>query len=343
MKKICYRIVALIAIACLFHAVSYAQMRNFIGSNGRVIEAEFLGFDEATQIVKLRLKDGREQNVKLDLFAAESQQWIKSGGKAADNPFGDGAPAGDVGKAGDRKILTIKNVEYAFRWCPSGTFMMGSPSSEERRQNNETQHRVTLSHGFWMLETEVTQQMWESVMRNNPSDVNGAKRPVEKVSWDDSQRFIRMLNDWGVAPAGFKFSLPTEAQWEYACRAGTTTTFHFGNALSREQANFGQGGQGVPPSELQKTIEVRSYSANTWGLYDMHGNVWEWCLDWQGDYPSGAVTDPTGVPTGDRRVIRGGGWVDPASVCRSAARQGNGSPSTRNALFGFRLALVRAE
>ena len=165
MKKTDYRIIALTLFVIAFSISSaFAQeYRNFTGSNGRIIEAAFLGFDEATQIVKLRLKDGREQNVKLDLFAAESQQWIKSGGKDADNPFGDAAPSGDVEKAGDRKVLTIKDVEYAFRWCPPGTFTMGN---EERITDAERQHRVTLTRGFWMLETEVTQAMWISMMGN---------------------------------------------------------------------------------------------------------------------------------------------------------------------------------
>ena len=331
-----YKLFALALIAAAFSVASaFAQeYRNFTGSNGRIIEAAFLGFDEATQIVKIRLKDGREQNVKLDLFAAESQQWIKTGGKAADNPFGDVAPAGDVGKAGDRKVLTIKDVEYAFRWCPPGTFMMGSPESEEGKQGGETQHQVTLTQGFWMLETEVTQQMWISIMGSNPSEFNGAKRPVEKVSWDDCQEYITKLNSMGIAPAGFKFSLPTEAQWEYACRAGTTTAFYFGNTLSKEQANFGD----------QRTREVGSFPANAWGLYDMHGNVSEWCLDIFGDYISGAVTDPMGASTGDRRVLRGGGLRNNAGFCRSALRINNRDPSSfRHTDLGLRLSLVRAE
>ncbi|MGL6225053.1 MAG: SUMF1/EgtB/PvdO family nonheme iron enzyme, partial [Thermoguttaceae bacterium] len=122
--------------------------------------------------------------------------------------------------AGERKVLTIKGVEYAFRWCPAGTFEMGSPTSEKDRGGDETQHQVTLSKGFWMLETEVTQEMWKSVMGSNPSGFKGKNLPVETVSWDDCQNFIKQLNN--SSPSGFKFSLPTEAHWEYACRAGTT-------------------------------------------------------------------------------------------------------------------------
>ena len=234
---------------------------------------------------------------------------------------------GDAG--GGRKVLTINGVEYAFRWCPSGTFQMGSPRDEAARYDDETQHQVTLSRGFWMLETVVTQEMWEKVMGNNPSNFKGANLPVERVSWDDSQEYIKKLNDLKIAPAGFKFSLPTEAQWEYACRAGTTTAYHFGNTLTQQQANFG-GNQ---------TRDVGSYPANAWGLRDMHGNVWEWCADWFGDYPSGAVTDPTGAERGSVRVIRGGSWYNLAEDCRSALR-GRHDPSYRSSDIGLRLSLV---
>jgi len=242
-------------------------------------------------------------------------------------------------KAGERMVLTINDTEYAFRWCPPGTFMMGSlwgePGRPLLRGSNERQHQVTLSRGFWMLETQVTQAMWESAMGNNPSRFRGDKRPVESVSWNDSHEYITKLNELGIAPEGFRFSLPTEAQWEYACRAGTTTAYHFGNTLSREQANF--RGSGV-----EQTSEVGRYPANAWGLHDMHGNVWEWCLDWFGPYPSGAVTDPTGSLQGPGRVFRGGCWLSFAAINRSAYRYWS-EPSHRSIGIGFRLALVRAE
>jgi formylglycine-generating enzyme required for sulfatase activity len=236
-------------------------------------------------------------------------------------------------KAGECMTLTINDVEYAFRWCPAGTFMMGSPLGETGRDDDETLHRVTLSKGFWMLETQVTQGMWTSVMGNNPSKFKGTKLPVERVFWNDCQKYIEKLNGLKVAPAGFKFALPTEAQWEYACRAGTTTAYHFGNTLTKEQANFGDMMAG-------KTSEVGSYPANAWGLYDMHGNVWEWCLDWQSDdYPSGAVTDPIGSPHGSYRVVRGGSWGGKAEYCRSANRGGD-NPANRSNIQGLRLCLV---
>ena len=207
--------------------------------------------------------------------------------------------------------------------------MMGSPADEPNRQNNETQRPVTLSKGFWMLETEVTQGMWMSVMGNNPSSNKGLNFPVTDVSWNDCQEYIKKLNELKVAPAGYRFSLPTEAQWEYACRAGTTTAYHFGSTLTQRQANF-SGGQ---------TRDVGSYPANAWGLKDMHGNVWEWCLDWYDDYPSGAVIDPTGAERGSFRVIRGGCWFYFALRCRSAYR-GYFVPAYGDFVIGLRLSLV---
>jgi len=250
--------------------------------------------------------------------------------------------------AGDRMVLTIKGVEYPFRWCPPGTFMMGSPPSEKGRGDNETQHQVTLSRGFWMLETQVTQGMWESISGSNPSKFGGSKNlPVEQVSWEECQAYIMALHAFsrGVAPEDYWFALPTEAQWEYACRAGTTTPFNFGSTLKGDKANCDGNhpyGTSTKGKDLEKTSDVGSYPANAWGLYDMHGNVLEWCLDWYGDYPSGAVTDPTGAPHGSYRVIRGGGWTDNAKGCRSAHRDYD-APSFRGNFIGIRLSLVRAE
>ena len=240
--------------------------------------------------------------------------------------------ANDDQKAGDRMVLKIKDVEYAFRWCPPGTFTMGSPTSEADRSDRETQHQVTLTRGFWMLETEVTQAMWTSVTGSNPSEFKGSKLPVEQVSWEDCQEFIKKLNELKAAPVGFKFSLPTEAQWEYACRAGTTTAYHFGNTLTQQQADF----------DGNQTKEVGSYPANAWGLKDMHGNVWEWCLDRYGNYPGGAVTDPTGADRGSDRMLRGGCSGGPAGRCRSAVRRFF-DQSDRDLIYGVRLSLVRAE
>ncbi|MCL2625043.1 MAG: SUMF1/EgtB/PvdO family nonheme iron enzyme, partial [Planctomycetaceae bacterium] len=252
-------------------------------------------------------------------------------------------------QVGRRAVLAIKEVEYHFRYCPAGMFLMGSPASEKERRSNETQHQVTLSRGFWMLETPVTQEMWESVMGDNPSDLKGERYPVECVSWDDCQEYIQKLNDMDIVPKSYRFSLPTEAQWEYACRAGTTTPFHFGDALNGDKANchgfhpYGPWLKGWTTGRYyRRTTKVRSYPPNDWGLYDMHGNVWEWCLDLYGTYPVGDVTDPVGASNDSRRVRRGGGWFTYAGDCRSAYRDYL-KPSDRANFIGFRIVLVRVD
>ncbi len=246
---------------------------------------------------------------------------------------------------GERMVLTIKGVEVAFRWCPPGTFMMGSPEGEAERDDNETLHEVELTRGFWLAETETTQGLWTAVMGNNPSHFKGDDLlPAEKVSWDDCQDFIRKLNDMGIVTDGV-FRLPTESEWEYACRAGTTTAISFGNVCDGSQANcngnypYGTDSKG---QYLEKTAKVGSYIANPWGLYDMHGNVLEWCADWYGDYPTGKSTDPTGATSGRNRVLRGGSWHNLARDCRSASRR-NYVPAYRNIINGFRLLLTDAK
>ena len=246
----------------------------------------------------------------------------------------DAPPAEPDRKAGERMVLKIQDVEYAFRWCPPGTFMMGSPPNEPEREDNERQHRVTLSRGFWMLETEVTQAMWTSVMGGNSSDIKSL--PAVNVSWNGSQEYIKALSIMFVAPAGYRFSLPTEAQWEYACRAGTTTAFYFGNTLNREHVNYWQDGG------LERAMPVGSFPANAWGLQDMHGNVYEWCLDWFGEYPRGAITDPTGAVRGMQRVLRSGSWRDGVERYRSA-RRGQCPPEYTDSRIGLRLVLIPVE
>jgi formylglycine-generating enzyme required for sulfatase activity len=234
---------------------------------------------------------------------------------------------------------------------PAGSFRMGSPESELVRYSDEPQHTVTISHAFKMGKYEVTQAEYQSVMGVNPSYFPGdLTRPVETVSWLNASNYCCRLTACearaGRLPGGWVYRLPTEAEWEYACRAGTATPFHYGNELRSGMANFdgryeylvGDPYHYNSSGIYLGTTAVGSYGANAWGLYDMHGNVWEWCLDWGGTY-AGSVTDPTGPSTGSDRVVRGGGWGYGADYCRSAYRSGI-YPGDRDGRLGFRVALV---
>ncbi len=220
----------------------------------------------------------------------------------------------------------------------SGEFLMGSPSSEAKRDDDEgPQHRVRISKPFYMGKHEVTQAQWRAVMGSNPSHFKGDDLPVEQVSWDGIQEFCRKLSE----RAGRTIRLPTEAEWEYSCRAGTTTPFHFGSTISPDQVNYdgnhpyGEGRKGV---YREKTTSVGSFPANAWGLYDMHGNVWEWCGDWCGEdyYADSPGADPTGPGSGKYRVLRGGSWLSLARYCRCANRRWC-RPGLRNDYVGFRV------
>ncbi len=229
-------------------------------------------------------------------------------------------------KAGAILEKEIKKQVFTFAYIPPGEFNMGSPSDEPGRRNDEILHKVTLIKGFYMQTTQVTQGQWKAVMGDNPSNFKecGDDCPVETVSWNDVNDFIKKLNELNGSDG--KYRLPTEAEWEYAARAGTDTPFAFGKCLSTDDANYSGNHplEGCPKGEYRrKTIPVGSLKANNWGLYDMHGNVWEWVEDRYGDYPAGSVSDPVGPESGSIRVVRGGGWNYDASCCRSAFRDGN--------------------
>jgi formylglycine-generating enzyme required for sulfatase activity len=221
--------------------------------------------------------------------------------------------------------FTFQGIRQGFRWIPPGTFMMGSPKDEAGRYDDETLHQVTLTQGYWLAETTCTQALWQAVMGENPSEFKGDDRPVEKVSWEDSQSFLRKLNAW-QPELGLR--LPTEAEWEYGCRAGTQTAFWFGDRIDPERVHFGKGSGTLPAKALEP---------NPWGFYQMHGNVREWCQDWLSTYPSSAVSDPQGPDSGQYRVLRGGSWHDEGRYCRSADRYGL-TPDLRYDVSGFRLA-----
>jgi formylglycine-generating enzyme required for sulfatase activity len=233
-------------------------------------------------------------------------------------------------------------------WIPPGIFTMGSPDTEIDRWSNEgPQTAVTISRGFWMAKYEVTQAEYQALMGSNPSFFTGdLDRPVEMVNWYDATNYCGKLTDQersvGRLPAGYVYRLPTEAEWEYACRAGTTTATAFGNSLTSTQANFDGGypynGAANGPF-LDTTTKVGSYAPNAWGLHDMHGNVYEWCLDLYDLYPGGSVTDPKGAISGLNRMVRGGSWVNNGERCRSAGRDFLWSDGWRNAI-GFRVVLA---
>jgi formylglycine-generating enzyme required for sulfatase activity len=221
-------------------------------------------------------------------------------------------------------------------WVEPGTFTMG----QSNISNAAPVHDVTLSKGFYLGKYEVTQAQYEVVMTGNTDSLsatpstryNGnANRPVETVSWNDIQIFLNRLNaqQSGNIPSGWSYVLPTEAEWEYACRAGTTTAYSWGNTIATSNANYSSSG-------LSQTSDAGNYAANPWGFFDMHGNVWEWTADWYGSYSSGAQTDPTGAASGSNRVLRGGAWGNTGTYLRSANRHNN-PPSLPHSYVGFRV------
>jgi formylglycine-generating enzyme required for sulfatase activity len=231
---------------------------------------------------------------------------------------------------------------------PAGEFDMGSPDSDKDAESDEKpQHRVKISKPFYLGKYEVTQEQYEKVMGKNPSHFaktgEGKERlagldtsqfPVERVSWEDALTFCEKLSSLAEEKkAGWLYRLPTEAEWEYACRAGTTTRYHVGDTLTAKEANF--------DSKLERTTKVGSYPANAFGLHDMHGNVWEWCADWYNpeEYTKDQRVDPQGPSQGATRVNRGGSWDSTPRYCRSACRF-RGPPSDRILYLGFRLVRV---
>ena len=219
---------------------------------------------------------------------------------------------------------------------PAGKFMMGSPASEEGRGDDEGPRRqVAISRPFYMGIYEVTQEQYQAVMGESPDDFEDAKLPVGRTSWDDAVEFCRKLSQ----RTGRTVRLPTEAEWEYACRAGTTTPFNTGETISTDQANYGGDhvyGSGRKGLNRQAAVPVGTFKPNAWGLYDMHGNVFEWCADWYADSYAGAKNqDPQGPSSGTLRVYRGGRWGYSPRFCRSASRF-RYAPGIRGFNYGFR-------
>ena len=253
----------------------------------------------------------------------------------------------------------VGDVLQKMRWVPAGTFWMGSPENEAGRDDDETRHLVTLQKGFWLADTPCTQELWQEVMGKNPSYFVSPQRPVEQVSWEDTQEFFEALEE---RLPSFRARLPTEAEWEHACRAGRETAtwkgdleilgennaplldsigWYGGNSMQNFELEKGYNSSGWKelqyPGGNAGTHPVGQKTPNPWGLYDMLGNVFEWCEDWFGLIPSTPATDPGGAERGSGRVIRGGSWFSDARYVRAACRSGGG-PGLRGFYLGFRLA-----
>lgn len=230
-------------------------------------------------------------------------------------------PALAAAETPTKTIALPGGVEARFVWIAPGSYRRGSAADEPDRGADEgPAHEVTLTRGFFMGREEVTQRQWVAVMGTNPSvfrqpvaDEDPLDRPVDSVSWNDAQQFIERLNADGLRADGRgRFRLPTEAEWEFAARAGTTTPYPWTGDVHRHAwANS---------RSFARTHPVGQKPANPWGLYDMHGNVWEWCSDWYGPYAAAPAVDPTGPAAGDGRVIRGGSWFNEPEALRSANR-----------------------
>jgi len=241
-------------------------------------------------------------------------------------------------KSQDENKTFTNSIGAEFALLPAGSFMMGSPPGERGRDDKETLHKVTISKPFYMQITEVTQGQWKVVMgkKSSPFDKCGDDCPAGSVSWEQAIEFVLKLNKKeGVN----RYRLPTEAEWEYACRAGTKTAYNWGDKVDCSKANYGN----VFSNEcLEKnpeaSVKTRSFQPNPWGLFDMHGNIGEWCQDWYGDHPTDHVTDPKGPSKGESRVVRGGSWGFGSEEMRSAACL-NFPSDESYAYFGLRLVM----
>jgi formylglycine-generating enzyme required for sulfatase activity len=277
-------------------------------------------------------------------------------------------------KASPEKTYT-DSLGQTFVWIPAGTFVMGTPEDEEGREKDEVQHQVTLTKGYYFQDKEVTVGQWrqfaeatgfktdaetkggaivliekdvdklgrgkvweqtEGYYWDNPGFPQKDNHPVTCVSWRDVQAYT----EWLSKKEGKTYRLPTEAEWEYACRAGTKTRYFWGDEVDCDKAIFGNSWVNECKREDPiHTLPVGSYAPNAWGIYDMHGNVWEWCHDWKVDYPPGPAVDPKGPESGENRVVRGGSWWSFSRWCRCGLRTFN-SPDRRLNTLGFRLVIV---
>jgi formylglycine-generating enzyme required for sulfatase activity len=248
--------------------------------------------------------------------------------------------AARLGVSVAREISLSEGVSLRFVLVPTGEFMMGSPESEKGRTTSEGPvHRVPITQAFFLGICEVSQEQYQAVMGKNPSRSQGAKKPVENVSWDDAWEFCKKLSEKQGEPV----RLPTEAEWEYACRAGTTTPFNFGEWIWTDKANYDGDayGDGRRGKWVGETVPVGSFPPNAWGLYDMHGNVREWCQSLYIPYPYRFDDGREEVRSARPRAVRGGAWSDSPKECRSAGRGPwrPRDPDEHDAYTGFRVLL----
>jgi formylglycine-generating enzyme required for sulfatase activity len=332
-----------------------------------------LSISRLTSYVSRETRDYISQQLDKDQFPqmiGSSNEWSLGRLSADPNAVVRGRVAGEVRE-------WVPSLGMKFAWCPAGSFQMGSPLSEVGRDDDELQHTVRLSEGFWLGQTEVTRGQFSRFVSATGYRTEGERdgeggygidsegnysqkpeytwrtagfsqtddHPVVNVSWNDAVAFI----EWLSLVEGKRFRLPTESEWEYACRAGTTSAYYNGNAPegltkvgnvadSTAKQRFPSWTTVGTSDGYVYTSPVGVFSANVWNLHDMHGNVWEWCSDWYGDYAAGTATDPVGASSGSNRVLRGGGWSFQASYCRAADRL-RGGPSDRSSYLGFRLLL----
>lgn len=315
-------------------------------STGRIVRTELLVEDVRLRVTILT-RYHRDETFALDVPYEMREEYILANGSrvdgvatygnfrkfdvSVDTRLGKSSAAATDGRTG------INLVEI-----PAGTFVMGSPATEQGRGADETSHEVAIGKRFFLGRDEVTQEQWQNVTGTSPSHFAdcGARCPVENVNYAEVEQFLARVNDGATE---FTYRLPTEAEWEYACRAGTTTPFFTGANLTTDQANYnGTFPYGGFPAGLyrERPTAVGTFPPNAWGLADMHGNVWEWTSDWYAPYPAGSATDPHGPSSGEKKAIRGGSWYFDATSARCATRYTH-SPGDRGFSLGFRVAADR--
>jgi uncharacterized protein (TIGR02996 family) len=327
-----------------------------------MLPAPFRAMDPADDLAWLAVADWLEEHDQPDRAElVRLTRLLRLEGTGPDRPRREDRLRELLAAGVEPCVATLKNsIGMELAYIPAGTFLMGSPEDEEDRSEDEGPvHAVKIAKAFYLGVYAVTQGEYEAVMRKNPSwfsatgdgkpEVEGLKTsrfPVEMVSHDGAVKFCEKLSALeGEKENERVYRLPTEAEWEYACRGGAgSAPFHFGQSLSSEQANIDGNyphGDAAKGPFLERTCEVGSYKPNGYGLYDMHGNVWEWCSDWYGEYSKGDKVNPPGPSEGSKRVIRGGGWSNAAVNC-SASFRGSSAPANRGLNLGLRLLLSSA-